>query len=83
MLHADRKAISGFLLAWKPFIRISENDYAPDIIANAIKEVIKESEKEERVPDPKNWSENSKQFLKNIGLKSLKELHAITTKYWW
>jgi hypothetical protein len=81
LLHAERKAVSGFGLAWKPFIRISEIDYTPDIMANAIKEVIIESENEERVPDPKNWSENSKQFLKNTGLKSLNELHVVTTKY--
>jgi hypothetical protein len=81
LLHADRKAISGFGLAWKPFIRISENDYTTDIMANAIKEVIKESETAERVPDPKNWTEDSKQFLKDAGLKSLKELNALTTRH--
>lgn len=81
LLHADRKAVSGFSLAWKPFIRMSENDFTPDLIANAIKEVIKESEYEERVPDPKSWSENSKQFLKDTGLKSLKELDSASTKY--
>jgi hypothetical protein len=81
LLHADRKAVSGFRLAWKPFIRISENDFTADVMANAIKEVIKESGIEERAPDPKNWSENSKQFLKDTGLKSLKELNAFTTKH--
>lgn len=81
LLHADRKAVSGFRLAWKPFIRISEKDFTDDVVVNAIKEVLKESSNEERVPDPKNWSENSKQFLKDIGLKSLKELEAFTTKY--
>ena len=81
LLHADRKAVSGFRLAWEPFIRISENDFTAYVMANAIKEVIKASENGERVPDPKNWSENSKQFLKNMGLKSSKELYAITTKH--
>lgn len=81
ILHADRKAVSGFRLAWEPFIRISDNDFSPDIVTNSIKEVIIASEKEERVANPKNWSENSKQFLKNTGIKSLKELYAITTKH--
>lgn len=81
LLHADRKAVSGFRLAWEPFIRISESDFTANAMANAIKKVIITSENEERVPDPKNWSENSKQFFKSTGLKSLKELNAVTTKY--
>ena len=67
LLHADRKTTTGLRLAWKPFIQISESDFAVDTIANAIKEVIKESENEERVANPKNWSENSKEFFKNMG----------------
>lgn len=81
LLHADRKSTTGLSLAWQPFIQISESDFAVDTIANAIKEVIKESEHEERVANPKNWSENSKQFFKNMGLKSPKELYAATTKH--
>lgn len=81
LLHADRKAVSGFRLAWEPFIRIPESDFTANTMAYAIKEVIKASENEERVPNPKNWLENGKQFLKNTGLKSLKELDATSTKY--
>jgi CDI immunity protein len=81
LLHADRKTTTGLRLAWQPFIQIHESDFAVDTIANAIKEVIKESENEERVANPKNWSENSKQFFKNMGLKSPKELYAATTKH--
>ena len=81
LLHADRKTITGLRLAWQPFIQISESDFAVDIIVNAIKEVIKGSENEERVANPKNWSENSKEFFKNMGLKSPKELYAATTKH--
>ena len=32
-----------------------------------------------RVPDPKNWSEFSKEFLKKTALKSSKELNKETT----
>lgn len=81
LLHADRKTTTGLRLAWQPFIQISESDFAVDTVADAIKEVIKESESEERVANPKNWTENSKQFFKNMGLKSSKELYAATTKY--
>lgn len=81
LLHADRKAVSGFKLAWDPFIYISEGDYNANVMVNAIKEVIKQSENEERVPNPKNWAENSKQFLKKTGLKTMKELDADSTKY--
>jgi hypothetical protein len=81
LLHADRKTTTGLRLAWQPFIEIQENEFAVGTIANAIKEVIKESEYEERVANPKNWSENSKQFFKKIGVKSSKELYAATTKH--
>lgn len=81
VLHADKKTTTGLRLAWEPFIRIPESNFAFDKIADAIKEVIKESENEERVATPKNWSENSKQFFKNMGLKSPKELYAATTRH--
>lgn len=81
LLHADRKTTTGVRLAWQPFIQISESDFAVDVIANAIKDVVNESENEERVANPKNWSENSKQFFKNMGLKSPKELYAATTRH--
>lgn len=81
ILHADRKTTTGLRLAWEPFVRISESDFIVATMADAIKEVVKASENEERVANPKNWSENSKQFFKKIGLKSSKELYAATTKH--
>jgi hypothetical protein len=81
LLHAERKSISGFRLAWKPFISISEKDFNANVIANAIKEVLIESQNTKRVADPKNWLENDKQFLIESGLKTLKELNSIATKH--
>ncbi|WP_147314050.1 hypothetical protein [Deminuibacter soli] len=47
-------------------------------IGAAIKKIL-ETDDAKRVPDPKNWSEHSKEFLRKTGLKSSKELNKTTT----
>lgn len=78
LLHANKKAVSGFSLASDPFIRISETEASLNIIGHAIKKVLSVDDAT-RVPNPKNWSEFSKEFLKKAALKSSKELNKETT----
>ncbi len=80
LLHANRKAVSGFSVASEPFIQIAESDADANIITDAIKAVLNNDDSK-RVPDPKNWAEHSKEFLKKAGLKSSKELNNLTTIY--
>lgn len=80
LIYADIKAMSGFSIASDPFIQIAESNADADTIAGAIKSVLNNDDSK-RVPDPKNWSEHSKQFLQKTGLKSLKELHKPTTMF--
>lgn len=74
LLHSNKKTVSGFSLASEPFIQISEAEANIDTITIAIKKVLT-VDSEERVPDPKNWSDFSKEFLKKSRLRSSKELY--------
>jgi len=80
LLHANRKTVSGFSIASEPFILITEGNSNANAITNAIKAVLN-TDNSNRVPDPKNWPEHNKEFLKKTGLKSLKELNAPTTMH--
>ncbi|KAA2238861.1 DUF1436 family protein [Chitinophaga agrisoli] len=77
-LHANKLAVSGFALASDPYIQINEADFNENTLGEAIKSVL-DVVGDERVPDPVNWSEQSKEFLKKMGLKSQKELDARNT----
>jgi len=78
LLHANIKAMSGFSIASEPFVQIPESDVSVNTIADAIKASLNNDDTK-RVPDPKNWGEHSKEFLRKAGLKSSKELHKQTT----
>lgn len=80
LLHANRKAVSGFSLASEPFIQVTEGNANENAIADAIKAVLNNKDTK-RVPNPKNWGAQSKEFLRKTGLKSLKELNASTTMH--
>lgn len=81
VLHASRKAKSGFGLAGDPFIRISENAGAMDIL-NAIESCLIFDDSE-RVADPgrEEWVEYERVFLQKMGIRSLNELHKRTVKH--
>lgn len=79
LVHADRKAVSGFRIASEPFIQLSEDDADVNAITDAIQASLNNDDAK-RVPDPKNWGEFNKEYLRKTGLKSLKELHKPTTK---
>ncbi len=79
ILFGFGKTVSGFTIATEPFINISEVEANPNAIVNAIKKSLV-NDNTQRLPNPKNWSEFNKSFLKRIGLKSLKELDNRETK---
>lgn len=78
LIHANAKAVSGFDVASEPFIQLSENSTNETIVTSSIKEALKNDDNI-RVPDPKDWNEFHKDFLKKAGLKSLKVLDKSTT----
>lgn len=78
LIHANTKVVSGFSVASEPFIQIAENNINKNIIADTVKSILKNDDSV-RAPDPKNWNEFNKNFLKRTGLKSLKELDKVTT----
>jgi hypothetical protein len=79
IIFGSSKTVSGFRISSEPFIKIQEDEANTDAVVNAIKASLN-TDDTKRVPDPKNWSEHNKNFLKKIGLKSLKELDNPTTK---
>ena len=80
IVFGSRKTVSGVRIASEPYFNISEVEANPDIIANAIKASLCNDDKK-RVPHPQDWSQSSKDLLKKIGLKSLKELYNHFNKY--
>ncbi|TAM92953.1 MAG: DUF1436 family protein [Chitinophagaceae bacterium] len=79
LIFGTARTISGFRIGVEPYIRIAETEINIDNITNAIKTSLKCSATE-KIPDPKNWKEDDKIFLKKAGLKSLKELNKHSTK---
>jgi len=66
------------VVAAEPFINIPETEANANIIVQAIKACLYTNN--EKVPDPKNWTEFNKDFLQKIGIKSLKDLENADTK---
>jgi hypothetical protein len=79
LLYALSKTVSGFYIATGPFSRIGEDEANVDTICNAIRTSLS-SNHGMRKPDPQNWTEFDKIFLQKTGLKSLAELHRVSTK---
>ena len=80
ILFGKRKTVSGIMIASEPYFNISESEANADIIANAIKASLCNDDNE-RVPNPKDWKQSGKDFLKKIGLNSMKELDNDSNKY--
>lgn len=79
IIFGQRKTVSGVRIASEPFITIAENEGDINAIANAIKASLSNDDSQ-RIPNPQNWNEFNKNFLKQIGLKSPKELDNPETK---
>ena len=74
IIHSDRKTISGFRIAFEPFIKVPEDFDNPDDIVNSIIAGLNYDDLI-RLPDPQNFNVLQKNYLSSIGLKSLGELH--------
>jgi hypothetical protein len=79
LLYALSKTISGFYIATEPFRRIGEDEANVDTICDAVRASLSSSDGMRR-PDSQNWTEFDKIFLQKAGLKSLAELHRLSTK---
>ena len=73
IIFGNSKTVSGFRIATGPYFNIPDKETDSDAIANAIKASLCNDDNI-RVPDPKDWKQYDKDFLKNIGLKAIKEL---------
>jgi len=73
IVFGESKTVSGFRIASEPYFNISESEANTDILASAIKASLCNDD-DKRVPNPKDWKQSGKDFLKKIGLKSMKEL---------
>lgn len=78
LIYGYIKSVSGFGLATDPFFKISDNDATTQTLVKAIKGALAHDD-HLRLPDPKDWKENGKEYLQKAGLKSLRELDKATT----
>ncbi len=80
IVFGKSKPVSGFRVASEPYFNISETEANADLIGNAIKASLCNDDNK-RIPDPKDWKQSGKDFLKQIGLKTMKELDNHLNKY--
>ena len=80
IVFGKSKTVSGFRVASEPYFNIAETEANADLIGNAIKASLCNDDNK-RIPDPKNWKQSGKDFLKKIGLKTMKELDAPLNEY--
>ena len=80
IIHGYVKTQSGFRIASAPFFNIPSAQVNVSVIVEAIKNALRNND-ELRVPTPKDWQQSKRDFLKNIGLKSLKELENASTQH--
>jgi len=73
IVFGEIKTVSGFGIASEPYFNISDTEATVDNIVNAIRASLCNDDNK-RVPNPQDWKQFNKDFLKKIGLKSLKEL---------
>ena len=79
IIHGQSKTISGFRVASEPYYNISEKEATPDVLANAIKASLNNND-DKSLHNPKDWKKFEKDLLKQIGLKSMKELDSPSNK---
>ena len=80
VIFGQSKTVSGFRIASEPYFNISELDADPDVIVTAIKASLCNDDNK-KAPDPKDWKQLQKDFLKKVGLKYIKELDNHSNKY--
>ena len=80
IVFGEAKTISGFRIASAPYFNISKVDANPDVIVDAIKGSLCNDD-DTIVPNPTDFKQSGKDFLKNIGLKSMRELDDRSNKY--
>ena len=73
IVYGESKTVSGLRVASEPYFNISETEANADLIGHAIKASLCNDDNK-RIPDPKDWKQSGKDFLKKIGLKTMKEL---------
>ena len=75
IIHGQSKAASGFNVASTPYFNIPLAQANTDKIVHAIKESLCNDDSK-RVPDPQDFREFEKEYLKSIGVRSMKELES-------
>jgi hypothetical protein len=80
ILHAYRRSQAGFCVACKPIVRLSTTPTVEEI-GNALRDVLNHFETGR--PDPADWKEFRREFLRASGFKSWKALEGIGVRSCW
>ncbi len=80
IIYGHKKTVNGLKIASEPYFNLPDSQANPDIIGNAIKASLYNDD-EVKAPNPKDWKQVERDLLKNVGLKSIKELESHSNKY--
>ena len=72
IIHSSSKVINGFNIATEPYFKLDITSPLSDVVRKLL-EAMRASK--EGLPNPTNWNEFQKEYLKNIGLRSHKDLY--------